>query len=60
MGAWGYKNLENDTACDWLWELKENPTMQFVEETLDTVLNEEEYLGSDHSPPLVRACSLHE
>lgn len=38
MGSWGYKNLENDAAADWLFEFQEFKTCGFVEGTLDELL----------------------
>jgi hypothetical protein len=46
MGAWGIGNFENDAAGDWLYEFGENPTKEFLEQTLETVFKEE-YLDSD-------------
>lgn len=39
-------NFENDSASDWLYEFKENPTKDFLEKTLDAIFKEE-YLDSD-------------
>ncbi len=58
MGAWGHKSLENDTACDWLWELKENSTKKFIENTLDEVLTITEYLDSDYSSCAIAAIEV--
>ncbi len=38
MGTWGYGNLENDAAADWLFEWQEIKTSGFVEGTLDELL----------------------
>lgn len=38
MGSWGYGNLENDAAADWLFEWQEIKTAGFVEGTLDELL----------------------
>ena len=38
MGSWGYRNLENDAAADWLLELQEIKSCGFVEGTLDELL----------------------
>ena len=38
MGTWGYGNLENDAAADWLFEWQELKTTGFVEGTLDELL----------------------
>ena len=49
MGTWGYGNLENDAAADWLFEWQELKTTGFVEGTLD------ELLENTNSPD-VRLC----
>jgi len=38
MGAWGHGVFDNDTACDWAYDLKERDDLSYVEETLDKVL----------------------
>ena len=38
MGSWGYGNLENDAAADWLFEWQELKTTGFIEGTLDELL----------------------
>ena len=48
MGSWGYGNLENDAAADWLFEWQELKTTGFVEGTLDELL--------ETSRPDVRLC----
>jgi len=45
MGAWGTGNFDNDTALDWVFELEESDDLSLVEQTIDTVL-EEEYIES--------------
>lgn len=49
MGAWGYKNFENDTALDWLSEFSENPDITNIEEIFNYILEQEEFLDSDGS-----------
>lgn len=49
MGSWGYRNLENDAAADWLFEWQEIKTTGFIEGTLD------ELLENSNSPD-VRLC----
>ncbi|MGE9271593.1 MAG: DUF4259 domain-containing protein [Verrucomicrobiales bacterium] len=38
MGAWDTTSFGNDTACDWLAELKESEGSIMIEEALDAVL----------------------
>jgi hypothetical protein len=38
MGAWGSGAFENDTACDWKYELEEHHDLSVVEEAIDRVL----------------------
>ncbi|MCL5247588.1 DUF4259 domain-containing protein [Cellulophaga sp. 20_2_10] len=59
MGAWAIGNFENDSAGDWLYEFEENPTIEFLIKTLDTVFKEE-YLDSDiaSEAPLAQASCL--
>jgi hypothetical protein len=44
MGAWGTGIFDNDTACDWAYDLKETSDLSLIESTLDEVLN----LGADY------------
>jgi len=46
MGAWGYKNFENDTALDWISEFSESPDISNIEAY---ILEQEEFLDSDES-----------
>jgi Domain of unknown function (DUF4259) len=38
MGAWGTGIFDNDTACDWAYELEGQRDLGVIERTLDTVL----------------------
>ena len=47
MGAWGTGSFDNDTACDWAYDLKETSDLSLIEGALDKVLNiGGEYLGA--------------
>jgi len=47
MGAWGTGVFDNDTACDWAYDLKETGDLSLIEGALDKVLNiGGEYLGA--------------
>jgi hypothetical protein len=39
MGCWGPDSFDNDTACDWAWDLVEAKDLSFIEKPLDRVLN---------------------
>src|SRR5262245_35612917 len=39
MGAWGTGIFDNDTACDWAYELEEASDLSLIEGALDKVLN---------------------
>ncbi len=34
MGAWGFRNFENDNAGDWVVELMSSPNWDFIEKTI--------------------------
>src|SRR5262249_38028399 len=38
MGAWGTGIFDNDTACDWAYDLKETSDLSLIESALDNVL----------------------
>jgi hypothetical protein len=38
MGAWGTGVFDNDTACDWAFDLKETSDLSLIESALDEVL----------------------
>ncbi|XEC95217.1 DUF4259 domain-containing protein [Paenibacillus tarimensis] len=46
MGAWGHEIFNNDDVLDWTYELLETNGVLFLEETLQSVL-EEEYIEAD-------------
>lgn len=59
MGAWASDTFGNDTACDWANELEKVEDLNFVEETLDAVLElGEEYLDSDEACRALSACEV--
>jgi hypothetical protein len=47
MGAWGAGNFENDTALDWVWDLKESTDLSVVQVAISDVLNCGDYLDAD-------------
>jgi hypothetical protein len=38
MGAWGHGTFEDDTACDWLGEFQDKPSLKRVESALNAAL----------------------
>jgi len=38
MGAWGYKNFENDDANDWVYELGKSKDKSVIHHALDSVI----------------------
>lgn len=49
MGAWGYKNFENDTAIDWFAELEESLDKELVIPYLTKILNETDFIDDEES-----------
>ena len=48
MGAWDADTFDNDTACDWAYELENSEDLSYVQQTLNAVLEvADEYLDSD-------------
>jgi hypothetical protein len=56
MGAWGTGNFDNDTACDWVYELQETDDVSLVRNTLADV--GEDYLDSDVACMALAACEV--
>ena len=46
MGAWGIGTFDNDDASDWPYDLEGSEGTVLIEESLDRVLAEEDYLES--------------
>ena len=47
MGAWGVGNFENDSALDWVWDLKRSNRLRLLKSTISNVLKSEEYIDAD-------------
>src|SRR5262249_48138153 len=56
MGTWGLGTFDDDTACDWLDELAEEPTVEFLQQTLATP--DEGYLESDQCTAVLGAAEI--
>jgi hypothetical protein len=59
MGAWGAGSFENDTALDWRDQLVDSGTIQFLRETLLSVVEtSDEYLEVDEAYNAVAAAEV--
>jgi hypothetical protein len=48
MGAWGAGTFENDTACDWSYQLEDAEDLSVVQGAIDAVLDVgDDYLDAD-------------
>lgn len=41
MGAWGVGIFDNDTACDWAYDLEKASGLSFIEQTIEAVFENE-------------------
>src|SRR5262245_7465737 len=56
MGAWGTGIFDNDTACDWAYDLAESNDLSLIESAFDKVLNVgAEYLDADEAQEALAA-----
>jgi hypothetical protein len=56
MGAWGTGIFDNDTACDWAYDLKETSDLSLIESALDKVLKAgAEYLNASDAEKALAA-----
>ncbi len=46
MGAWGIGAFENDTACDWVYELEQTNDTSIIEKTIVSLFDDE-YIDAD-------------
>lgn len=58
MGAWSEETFGNDTACDWAGAFLENPSIDALNQTLNAVLDEGDYLDSDIACEALAACEV--
>lgn len=56
MGTWGIGTFEDDTACDWLDELLEDPSVDFLRNTLATP--DEGYIEIDQCMAFLAAAEI--
>ena len=55
MGTWSAEPFGNDTAADWAYGLEETNDFSLIQETLDAVVQEEDYLDADLAQEAVGA-----
>ncbi|MCK6484086.1 MAG: DUF4259 domain-containing protein [Phycisphaerae bacterium] len=59
MGTWGVDTFENDSACDWSYDLEKANDLAFVESTLRAVLDPEaEFVDADAAVCALAACEV--
>jgi hypothetical protein len=59
MGAWATGNFDNDTACDWAYDLEDTEDLTLVSQTLARVTETgEEYLDADVASEALAACEV--
>ncbi len=59
MGAWGAGSFDNDTACDWTYDLEETDDLSLVEEALERVLGAgTEYLDAMDAEEAIAAAEV--
>jgi hypothetical protein len=58
MGAWSHEPFGNDTACDWSYDLLEKKNLSPVEQAIDAVLEEADYLDADASSEALAAIEV--
>lgn len=59
MGAWGHGTFQNDTACDWAYDLEAHSDLGFVEASLNAVLSSDQgYLDADLGCCGLAACEV--
>jgi hypothetical protein len=58
MGAWGVKAFDNDSACDWKYDLQKVDNLSLVEAALNEAEKAGEYLDSDVACHALAACEV--
>ena len=57
MGAWGVGSFENDTACDWLFELQKFKNLGLIEQAIGRS-NTQEYIDANVATEALAACEI--
>ena len=55
MGTWSAEPFGNDTAADWAYGLEETSDFSLIQETLNAVVQEDDYLDADFAQEAVAA-----
>jgi hypothetical protein len=59
MGAWDADTFDNDTACDWAYDLENVTDLSYVRDALNAVLEVgDDYLDSDEACRALAACEV--
>lgn len=58
MGAWAEDSFGNDSACDWIYEFLKNPSFEKIEQELNFVLEEKDFIDSDVGCRAIAACEV--
>lgn len=59
MGAWGVLAFDNDSACDWAYDLENARDLKLVEAALDKVMKSgSNYLDSEDACSALAACEV--
>jgi hypothetical protein len=59
MGAWGTLAFDNDTACDWVYDLEAVHDLSLVESALNQVMTTtDEYLDSEDACGALAVCEV--
>ncbi|WMJ75294.1 DUF4259 domain-containing protein [Cytophagaceae bacterium ABcell3] len=58
MGAWSEKNFGNDSALDWVNEFLESPSIDFVQDTLQQVIENDDYIEVDEATSALAAAEV--
>lgn len=59
MGAWDVGSFDNDTACDWAYELHAAEDLAMVQNAIEAVLvHEMDYLEADVASEALAACEV--
>ena len=58
MGAWSHEPFGNDEANDWAYDLEGKTDLSLIEEALDRVLEEEEYVEAPEASDAIAAVEV--
>jgi Domain of unknown function (DUF4259) len=59
MGAWDVDTFDNDTACDWTYQLEDVDDLSLVREALASVIDiGDDYLDADLACEALAACEV--